>query len=153
MATLHKRFKLRLPAPSTVLHYIVVEAAFQLMWWIIYKVFSIDRTVRDIGILVAFTLGIIVVAWYLPKIWPKGQSRGAVESNSPPVAETLPHGGISELMRDDTIERVYSLVSKIAAFSDAYCIGTMANDGIRSSISTSTSILLIANISKRLRRM
>ncbi len=65
------RGKFGIPSGRVIVHFVVVEAVLQAMWWGAGKVFSmIPEVVKGWGFLAVFIAAIFAVAWYLPKLSP-----------------------------------------------------------------------------------
>ncbi len=59
----------RIPSLRATLHFLVVQVITQLGWNWVSKQFE-NKMIRELGFLALFVTGLIVVAWYLPKISP-----------------------------------------------------------------------------------
>ncbi|MBN1189903.1 MAG: hypothetical protein JXA46_09130 [Dehalococcoidales bacterium] len=87
-------FNLRMPSLGAILHFLLLEAVSQLLWWLVSKMITITSVIRDVGFLVVFVAVIFAVAWYLPKLSPtfwSNNSKKASDSKKSinPYQETI----------------------------------------------------------------
>lgn len=65
----HLKERIGIPSGRAIVHLVVVQIVVQLMWNWLSKMFE-TVLLREVGFLVLFIVGLIVVAWYLPKLSP-----------------------------------------------------------------------------------
>ncbi len=101
------RERLRIRSWQAIIHIVIVQFIIQWIWDWISKMFTIP-VVREIGFLVLFVVGLIVVAWYLPKLNPVFSGRSRPKETNPDEANRLAGQMSKATSTQEAVIREYS---------------------------------------------